>query len=185
MDEQYNNQDFNSYSPWDDPVPAKKPMWAAVTSFVLSLVNIVCCCCMTYILTPLSLVFGILSLAKKWAGKGLAIAGVVISSVVLIFTIASNIIFGEAAEDMTKFATNADSYIQEYNESGEIPEYFQKYNDPEYDKWWHSMGYDDFEGFFRDFISGYLQSSGNSYNYNDNDNDNGNRRNNGERHVDI
>ncbi|MCM1132683.1 MAG: hypothetical protein NC340_04350 [Ruminococcus flavefaciens] len=158
MDGQYNNP-YN-YSQYNIPQP-KKPMWASVTSFVLSLVNIVLCCCTTYILAPVSIILGIISLAKKWAGKGLAIAGIVISSLALILTIISSVFmskFQEPYEDMMKFAMSPDKYIEEYQETGDVPKDFQKYCDPEYDSWWKAMGYDSFDEFFDDYMEGFMDS---------------------------
>lgn len=170
MDGQYNNQyNFNQYNQQQGQ---KKPLWAAVTSFVLSLINIVLCCCTTYVFAPLSIVFGIVSLAKKWAGKGLAIAGIIISSVSLVLMIVStvlvNTMFKEPYQDMMKFAMSPDKYIEEYEETGEVPEDFQKYCDPKYDGWWDLMGYDDFEEFFDDYMEGFLDNYeryGRSYNH--------------------
>lgn len=162
MDGQYNyNQDFQN---------VKKPMWAAVTSFVLSLVNIVFCCCLTFVLAPLSIVFGIISLAKKWAGKGLAAAGIIISSLSLAVTVVSailmNTVFSELKEpymDLIKFSMNPDKYIEEYQETGEVPEDFQKYRDPKYDKFWKDSQYENFDEFYEDFMEGFIDS----YNYYD------------------
>ncbi len=67
--------------------PQKKTLWAAATSFVLSLVNVVSCCFTTYVFAPLSIAFGIVSLVNKWDGKGLSIAGIIISSVSLVMLI--------------------------------------------------------------------------------------------------
>ncbi len=166
MNGQYNyNQGFQD---------VKKPMWAAVTSFVLSIVNIVFCCCAAFVLAPLSIVFGIVSLAKKWAGKGLAVAGIVISSLSLVLMVISviltNTVFSEFKEpymDMMKFAMNADKYIEEYQETGEVPEDFQKYRDPKYDEWWENSGYENFDEFFDNFMKGFMDS----YNQYDYDND--------------
>lgn len=195
MNEQYNNNGYNDpynqydpYNPYGAPQqPVNKPKWAAITSFVLSIINIVSCCCMTYILAPISIVFGIISLVKKWSAKGLAIAGTIISSVVLVLTLAMNIVvntvFKEPYEDMTKFISNADSYAEEYHRTKEIPEEFQKYCAPEYDDFWHSMGYDDFNDFYEEYIEAYEKSRNiNSDNYNDrydNDDDDGRK------HVDL
>ncbi|MDE7097994.1 MAG: DUF4190 domain-containing protein, partial [Ruminococcus sp.] len=82
MDEQFNPYNYNeNFNP--NP-PQQKPIWASVTSFVLGIMNICLCCCTTYIFAPLSLIFGIIALSKKWAGKGLAIAGVILSSISII-----------------------------------------------------------------------------------------------------
>lgn len=169
MDGQYNyDQNFQT---------AKQPTWAAVTSFVLSIVNVVFCCCATFVFAPLSIIFGIVSLAKKWAGKRLAISGIIISSVSLVFMVISviltNTVFSEFKEpymDMMKFAMNPNKYIEEYQETGEVPEDFQKYCDPKYDEWWENSGYEDFNDFFDDFMKGFMDSYS-QYGYIDDDND--------------
>lgn len=160
MDEQYNNQ-FN-YNQYGQPQPQKKPLWASVTCFVLSLVNIVLCCCTTYLFAPVSIVFGIVSLVKKWAGKGFAVAGIIISSLSLVAMIVSSVLFNtafrEPYEDMMRFAMSPDQYIEEYQETGEVPDDFKKYCDPEYDSWWKFMGYDSFDAFFDDYMKGFMDS---------------------------
>lgn len=165
MDGQYNN-------PYNYNQPQKKPIWAAVTSFVLSLVNIVLCCCTTYVFAPLSIVFGIVSLAKKWAGKGLAIAGIIISSITLVIMIISSVLlnttFREPYQDMMKFAMSPDKYIEEYQETGEVPEDFKKYCDPKYDSFWAITQYDNFEEFFDDYVQSFM-STYKYYNNTDND----------------
>lgn len=175
MDGQYNNNQYN-YNQYNQPQKQKKPLWAAVTSFVLSILNIVFCCCATFVFAPLSIVFGIVSLAKKWAGKGLAIAGIIISSLSLVMMIISSVLinttFKEPYQDMMKFAMNPDKYIEEYQETGDVPEDFQKYCDPKYDDWWKSMGYDDFNEFFDDYMKEFMdnyQRYGGSYENNSND----------------
>lgn len=182
MNEQFNDYGQSPYNnPYNNNQQPKKPVWAAVVSFVLSIVNVIACCCTTYVFAPLSIIFGIVSLAKKWAGKGLAIAGIVISSITLVITIVSsvlmNTVFKEPYEDMMKFIMNADKYVQEYQETEEVPDDFRKYCDPKYYKWWKSMGYDSFEDFYEDYMEGFMsnyKSSGGNYNndYNDSyDND--------------
>ncbi|MDE6775671.1 MAG: DUF4190 domain-containing protein [Ruminococcus sp.] len=175
-----NNQQFSN-------IPEKKPKWAAITSFVLSIVTIITCCCTTYVTAVLSLIFGIISLAKKWGGKGLAIAGVIISSIALVLTIVINTAFAGISNDIEKFALNADGYIDEYERTGEVPDDFAKYNDEKYQWYFNAMGYDSFDGFYDDFIkvfeSTYSKnnSSGSDYSYS-NDNNSSNF---GENPVDI
>lgn len=166
MDGQYNyNQNFPN---------VKQPVWAAVTSFVLSLVNIVFCCCATFVLAPLSIVFGIVSLAKRWAGKGLAIAGIIISSVSVVFMVISviltNTVFSDFKDiyiDVMKFSVNADKYIEEYQETGEVPEDFQKYRDSKYDYIWERNGYKNFDEVFDTFMKGFMDSYSQYGNYDD------------------
>lgn len=182
MNEQFNDYGQNPYNDFysNDNQPPKKIIWASVASFVLGLVNIVFCCCGTYILAPLSIIFGIVALVKKYACKGLAIAGVVISSVTLILTIVSSVLinttFREPYEDMMKFIMNADSYIQEYQETGEVPDDFSKYCDPEYNDWWDRMGYDGFEDFYDDYIKGFMSEYDGNYSNDYRDRNNRNNR---------
>ncbi|MDE5764341.1 MAG: DUF4190 domain-containing protein [Ruminococcus sp.] len=175
-----NNQQFGS-------IPEKKPQWAGITSFVLSIVTVITCCCTTYVTAVLSLIFGIISLAKKWGAKGLAIAGVVISSITLVFTITVNTAFAGVSRDIQKFAVNADAYISEYDRTGEVPDDFAKYNDEKYQWYFNAMGYDSFDGFYGDFIRGF-KSTYNKNNSSGSDSDYNNSNQNdsfGENPVDI
>lgn len=147
-------QPYNNFQPIQQP---KKPVGFAVTSFVLSLANILLCCCMTYILAPLSIIFGSVSIATKRGGKGLAVAGIVISSLTIIAMLVSNIVFKDVNDDFVTFAQNYQYYIDEYDETGEVPEEFQKYGDPKYDRFWHAMGFSGFDEFYGMFIENFKQ----------------------------
>ena len=137
-------------------MPKKEPIWAAVTSFVLSLVSLVfCCCCCSYLTLIVSLVFGIISLVNKWRGTGFAVSGIVISAVTIILMVISQVMFGQMGRDMSEIMINSSKYVDEYRETGEIPDEFVKYNDPKYDMYWSIIGYDDFEDFFSDMIGIY------------------------------
>ncbi len=132
-----------------------KPMWAAITSFVLSLVNVVSCCCCGYVTIIAALVFGIISLANKWKGKGFAIAGVVISSVCLILTLLSQIFLGGLSACLTDVMLTAPEYYAEYSETGEIPEELEKYDNEEYDWYWKMTGNDSFADFYDQWMTLY------------------------------
>lgn len=158
------NSNYQQPVNWDNmnsngmPVQQKdKPIWAAIVSFVLSLVNIVFCCCTTYIFAPVSLVLSIISLAKKWRGKGLAIAGIVISVITLLFMIVSDLMLRDVSDDMMKFVNSPDKYIQEYEETGEVPADFAKYNDEKYEKFFKFLGYNSFDEFFDEFMNSFIQ----------------------------
>ncbi len=188
------NNSFNANG-WEGYIPDsykptpkqqnKKPVWAAVTSFVLSLVSfcIGCCCNCSIVMVILSIIFGIISLANGWRGKGLAISGIIISAVTLVFSIASivlmNTTFKDAQEYYTELLTNPQKYIDEYEETGRPPEILEKYGSEEYDDFWKAMGFEDFEEFYSvfmdSFIEGYNGASGgnydrsSSYDYSDDD----------------
>lgn len=186
----YNGGDNQQFYNIPENKPSdKKPKWAAITSFVLSIVTIVTCCCTTYVTAVLSLIFGIISLAKKWGGKGLAIAGVIISSIALVLTIVVNTAFSGVSSDMEKFALNAGGYIDEYERTGEVPDEFEKYNDEKYEWYFNAMGYDSFDDFYKDFIQGFKATygGGNSSGSDNDDYDNNDSRDDdfGENPIDI
>lgn len=140
------HRQFNSFN------NGQKPVWAAISSFVISILNCVFCCCFTYVAAPVSLAFGIISLAKKWRGTAFAVSGVVISAFTLIFMVISQVMFGSMSRDISSIMFNSSQYAEEYRETGEIPEEFVKYNDEKYDRYWEIFGYDDFEDFFSDMM---------------------------------
>lgn len=125
-------------------------IWASVTSLVLGLVSLVLCCCCPYLylLAIASIVFGIISLVQKMRGKGMAIAGIIVSAVVLIIALILNIIFGSIAKDFMKLSEDPGHYVEMYEETGEVPKEFKKYCDPKYDKYWDAMEMDGFEEFY-------------------------------------
>ncbi|MBR6791849.1 MAG: DUF4190 domain-containing protein [Ruminococcus sp.] len=129
----------------------------AVASLVLGILSVLCCCCgMTVILAPLSIIFGIIALVKRHGGKPMAIVGVVLSTLAIIATIALSIFINEKLgpyiDDYMKFIQNAPQVIEEYNETGELPDYLEKYRGEEYKEFWQEGGFDDFDDFFSQFV---------------------------------
>lgn len=159
-----NNYNFNQPNgePHSDPYnqfyttsEENKPIWAALASFIISICNVIFCCCCSYISIIASLAFGIVSLANKWRGKGFAIAGVVISSVTLVVLLISQIFLGELSTGLTNMMVQTPEYYEEYSETGEIPDELVKYNDDKYDWYWSIMGYDGFDEFFDYYMKLY------------------------------
>lgn len=133
-----------------------KPIWAAVTSFVLSLLSLILCCCTcNYILGVAAIVLGIVSLVSKWRGKGFAIAGIIISALVMIYMVVSQIMFRDVSRDFTDMIQKTPMYYEEYAETGEIPEEFVKFNDEKYDILWKAAGTEDFEEFYATWMKVY------------------------------
>lgn len=157
--EDYNYNNFNSepFRQFNNVPQDKKPIWAAIVCFVTSLVNLVSCCCCTYLLAPVSLVFGIISLAKKWRGASFAVSGIVISAFSIVFMIVSQIALGPMSRDISYIIIQSEQYAEEYAETGEIPEDFEKYTDSEYDSYWSMLGYNDFYDFL-DFIMSFYNA---------------------------
>ena len=140
----------------------------AIASMVIALVNLIIFRTLfSVIAVPLSLIFAIVSLAKKKGGTGFAVTGIIAS-------IISALIFGTVVfmivklyPDMMYFAENQQQIVEDYREEGKIPERFEKYTDPKYDRIWNSMGCDDFNEFFGELIKRYNTDYGESYGYDD------------------
>lgn len=161
MDEDnYFNVDSDENKKPDDFELEPTKMGFAVTSFVLSLVNVFCCVCgLSYIFVPLSLIFGIISLVKKRGGKAFAVTGIVISGISMCFMIYSEVRYGEFSRELAKdylvFVQNDVKYISDYEETGEVPEEFRKYESSDYDRYWKEFGAEDFGQFYSYFIKWY------------------------------
>ena len=160
-------------------MPEKKPkrLAFALLSFIFSFIPILLCCCNIYpaitvfliFISVTSLIFGVISLASHRDGKGFAITGVIISVIMIVSLIFSLIFLAEPCKDMMKISQHPQEYIDESEETGEVPEEFEKYNDSKYDWFWNSMGMNSFSDFYGQFIqqykeqnSWYLQSPYNS-----------------------
>ena len=150
----------NQYGMMPPPAPVQekgKGVGFAVAAFIIALVNLVFCAgVFSIIAVPLSLVFAIVSLASHRRGKAFAIISIVVS-------VLSSVVFGfyvmfyvKIMPDIVYFSNHYQEIVDEYNATGEIPEKFEKYEDPKFDKYWSAMGYDDFDAFFADFINGEI-----------------------------
>ena len=129
----------------------------AIASLVLAILSVLCCCCgFTVIGAPLSIIFAIISLVKHHGGKTMAIVGIVISTLSIIATIVLSIFITEKLgpyfDDYVKFIQEAPQVIEEYNETGELPDYLEKYRGDEYDHLWEELGCKDFDDFFSQFV---------------------------------
>lgn len=81
-----NNTNYN-YQYSYNPDQSVKTSAMCITGFVLSLVSLLCCGFTSLISLILSIIGLILASGKGMKGKGLAIAGIIISSILLIFFI--------------------------------------------------------------------------------------------------
>lgn len=66
----------------------------AIASMVLGIISLVCCCLgnISLIMAIVSIVFGVITLVKKKPGRGMAIAGIICSSISVVIYIALLII---------------------------------------------------------------------------------------------
>ena len=157
---QYNNgwggNPYQNYpNQWDVQPNQKNGYGFSVAALVISLVNLlVFRSLLTFIALPLCIVFTVVAFKKNGQGKAMAVISLVISFIsALIFGLLIAV-FVKAYPEFKYYAQNKDEIIQEYRETGKIPEYFKKYDSPEYDDFWKASGYGSFRAFFDDFIDG-------------------------------
>ena len=158
----------------DNPNAEKKGL--AITAFIISLINLICCfTSASIILVPIVLILAIISIATHRGAKGLAIAAIIIGLIAAIIYGTIAVVFREPLQDISMFTSNAQFYIDDYEATHEVPEEFQKYNDPKYDDIWANSGVegvDDFDSFYAYLIdtvkqSANQQASQTSFTYND------------------
>ena len=141
-----------------DKMPESLKTGLATASFIISMVNLLFFgMAFSFILSPIAVILAVVSLVKRQGGKPFAIAGIIISVISLVIFTVFTAFFVKVYPDMEYFIRNDTAIISAFEEDGDIPAQFEKYKAPEYDKYWNSMGYEDFESFFGFFIE-YYQS---------------------------
>lgn len=149
----YNDSNYNQPD-------ERKGKGFAIASFVLAIVNIFpCCTALSIITVPLCLIFSLVSLIGKRKGTAFAVIGLVLALLSGIVFAYYGFIMYKVFPDFVYFAENQNQIISEYEEKGTIPERFEKYRDPKYDKYWNRMGYDSFDEFFAKFIEDQKRNS--------------------------
>lgn len=150
------NEDFFSKENNGTDIPNEFKTGLAVASFVLSLVNFVCCMfTCSFIFAPLSVILGVISLATHRGGKAFAVLGIVISAVGLAVFSFYMSIYIKIYPDVLYFEKNSTAIISEFEKTGDIPEQYEKYRTSEYDEYWNAMGCEDFDEFFSIWIEAY------------------------------
>ena len=165
---------YNGYPPYNmynnEGAVDKKGAGFAIASFVISLVNMVFCVAMLSIVTaPLCIIFSIISLVGKRKGTAFAVIGIIVSVISLIFFAYVGFLFYKIGPDLVYFAEHSTQIIEEYDRDGTIPERFEKYKDPKYDKYWNRMGYDSFDEVFAEFIKNQKKNRNENPSYYEND----------------
>ena len=112
---------------------------------------------LSIITVPLCLIFSIISLVKKRKGTAFAIIGLIIALIsgalfayrgVMVYRFFSDGVWS----DFVYFAENEEQIIEDYERDGTIPDRYDKYRSPKYDKIWKDSGFEDFDDFFDQFI---------------------------------
>jgi len=122
----------------------------AIASLVLGILSLILCCCfgLNFVIAIPALILGTIALAKRYSGKGMAIAGIIISGIAILITSMMLAFYGPIFSDVYKAMSDFENIRDTYEATGEIPEYLEKYTDEKYDEVWKSKGYNDFYEFF-------------------------------------
>lgn len=140
----------------------------AITALVLGIVSVIGCCCgLGFIAAPISIIFAIIALVKRHGGTAMSIVGIVLSSISLLITILFVAVYGQFFSAYFRFIGDAPAVIEEFKETGELPDYLDEYNDPKYEDFWNEAGYDDFSDFFSTFVDQYESGQNNNLTYDD------------------
>ena len=151
--------DNTNYQAPDDKPDKSLSKGFAITALILSIVNIVCCFfALTPLFATLAIIFAIISLATHRGGKGMAIAAIILAVIAYAIFIGIAVAYKEPIQDYAKFVGNAEHYVQLYDETHEVPEEFQKYNDPKYAKMWVDSGFKNFNEFYAQLIAQLKQN---------------------------
>ncbi len=140
-----------SPNPYYDVKPSEvKKNGFAIAALVLGLVSLFgfWCCFISAIAAPFALVFGILALVKK-QHTGMALTGLltsVLTCVIVVVLIAVNWIWIEHADtvvpDFERLSESFEETMAQYGETGEIPDYLQKYNEGEFGAYFEARDMD-------------------------------------------
>ena len=121
------------------PQEREKKSGLAIAALILGIVSILglCCCGLNIIAAPLAIIFGIIALAKKQNGTGLAITGIVLAAISLIMVLGVVFAFRDILpysetimQDYTRIILEADTVFPAYEEDGTLPDYVEKYKEP-------------------------------------------------------
>ena len=144
--------DQNVYNDGEEENPNSGKKGFAITALVLGLLSVVCFCCgLGFFTAPLAIIFAVIALVKRHGGKAMSIVGLVLASLSLIFTIMIYAAFGQFFNDYVRFIQEYPTVVSEYEETGELPDYIEKYSDEKYRKYWGE--YDTFYDFFDALIA--------------------------------
>lgn len=99
----------------------------SVAALIFGILGIVCCC-IGFPFAIIGLILAIIALAKRKAGKGLAIAGLITSLITLIVSTIVGIMMAPAIPyfgEMGEFIHDPQAAITEYEEDGTYPAWIE------------------------------------------------------------
>lgn len=156
------NEANNPYYQNPDEQQIKKPISAmSVISLILGILSlIIFFFLINYITGIIAVILAIIALVKKKGGKALCIAGIVTSAI--SFILSTLIVIAiypllvqlpSLTRDITRFysSSNYQEMIDEFEKTGELPNYFDKYSEGESGEF-----FDEYYGGFDKFFDEYL-----------------------------
>lgn len=138
--------------------PVKKPASAlAVTALVLGIISILTCFFMVNVIIGIiAIILAVVVLAKRESGKGISITAILLSVISIAFTalIVYMIypllaVLPDLYNDMKEIYKDYDAIIEEYDRTGELPDYMDKYSEGEAGEFFDEY-YDGFDNFFNE-----------------------------------
>lgn len=149
--------DFNNpYYQNTGSVPVKKPASGlAVTALVLGIISVFTCFFMVNIVLGfIAIILAVVALVKKQGGTGVSITAIVLSLLSIAFTaliiyLISPLlaVLPDLYHDMNEIYKNYDAIIEEYDQTGKLPDYMDKYSEGEIGEFFDEY-YDGFDSFF-------------------------------------
>lgn len=138
--------------------PVKKPASAlAVTALVLGIISILTCFFMVNVIIGIiAIILAVVVLAKREGGKGISITAILLSVISIAFT--AMIVYliypllavlPDLYNDMKEIYKDYDAIIEEYDRTGELPDYMDKYSEGEAGEFFDEY-YDGFDNFFNE-----------------------------------
>lgn len=138
--------------------PVKKPASAlAVTALVLGIISILTCFFMVNVIIGIiAIILAVVVLAKRESGKGISITAILLSIISIAFT--AMIVYliypllavlPDLYNDMKEIYKDYDAVIEEYDRTGELPDYMDKYSEGETGEFFDEY-YDGFDNFFNE-----------------------------------
>ena len=124
----------------------------SIVALVFGILSIVVCGCGAFIFAPISIILSIIALATHRGAKPAAIIGMILSILSILIIVVIGVVYKEPMEDLIKFSSNAEQYVEMYKATGEVPDEFKKYEDPKYDEIWKGSNMNSFEEFYADLI---------------------------------
>lgn len=136
--------------------PVKKPASAlAVTALVLGIISILTCFFMVNVIIGIiAIILAVVALAKKQSGKGISVTAILLSVISIAFTaLIVYLIYPllavlpDLCHDMNEIYKDYDAIIEEYDRTGELPDYMDKYSEGEIGEFFDEY-FDGFDNFF-------------------------------------